>query len=356
MNAPQGCKGVNMEARIRLEPLKRVPVILLCILFLSLSAIAQVCRSSGSSSFNRNLALAQQGDAAAQLKVAKAFYNGIKANRSYYDAFKWFEVAANSGSVEAKAWLGSCYLFGLGVNPDANRGKDLIEAAANAGNPVGTRFLGLMYQTGQGLPRDTAKAISLLKKAAEQGDSYSFSALGLIYRNGIGVERNGIIAKNMFEKGAALGDGWSLLHLGEEYATGELPTRRNKDYIKALELYSAAMRTGNPIAPFRIAKLYETGTFGKPELDRIFACYQQSAIRGLAPAQVEVGKAYERGIGTEVNLLEAYVWYSLSSERKNREGDQLLEQLIDRLSHEQITKARAILVQRRKVTGRILAR
>lgn len=349
-----------MEVRIRLAPVKRTLVILLCILFLALTATAQVCRISGSSSFTRSLSrdltAAQHGDVGAQLRAAKAFYNGVKTTRSYYDAFKWFEVAANSGSLEAKAWLGSSYLFGLGVKSDETRGKELIEVAANAGNPVGIRFLGLMYQTGQGVPRDTSKAISLLKKASEQGDGYSFTALGLIYRNGIGVERNGAIAKSMFEQGAALGDGWSLLHLGEEYATGELPSGRNKDYTKAFELYSAAVRTGNPIAPFRIGKLYETGAFGKPEPPVIFACYQASAIRGFAVAQLEVAKAYERGIGTEANPLEAYVWYSLSSERRNREAFQLREQLMDKLSYEQITEARAILVKRRKVTGRILAR
>ena len=123
-----------------------------------------------------------------------------------------------------------------------------------------------------------------------------------------------------------------------------------------MELYSAAGRTGNPVAPFRIGKLYEAGNFGKPELDKIFACYQISAIRGFAPAQVEVGKAYERGIGTEVNPLEAYVWYSLSSERRNPEAVQLLDQLSDKLNYQQITEARAILVKRRKITGRILAR
>jgi len=346
---------MNIEVRTRLEPLKRASVVLLCILFLSLSAIAQVCRIAGPSSLDGAMAAAERGDVGAALRVAKAFHNGgFRAERSYYDAFKWFEIAANSGSVEAKAWLGSCYLFGLGVKPDLGRGKDLIEAAANEGNPVGTRFLGLMYRRGIALPRDYPKAISLLRKAAEQGDGYSFNALGEIYQHGVGVERNLKTAKSMFEKGASLGDGWALLHLGEIYATGEPSTGRNKDYTKALEFYSGAVRAGNPIAAFRIGKLYETGTFGNPERNKIFACYQQSAIRGFAVAQLQVGKAYERGVGTEENPLEAYVWYSLSSERHNREATTLRESLMDKLSSEQITEARALLVKRRKVTGRII--
>jgi len=346
---------MNIEVRTRLEPLTRASVILLCILFFSFSATAQTCRISGPTSVDGVVAAAQRGDAGAALRVAKAFYNGgVRAEQSYYDAFKWFEAAANSGSVEAKAWLGSCYLFGFGTRPDLNRGKDLIESAANEGNPVGTRFLGMMYRRGVGVPRDYAKAISLLTKAAEQGDGYSYNALGEIYQHGFTVERNREAAKSMFEKGAALGDGWALLHLGEIYATGEPSTRRNKDYAKALELYSAAMRAGNPIAPFRIGKLYESGKFGNPERSKIFACYQQSAIRGFPIAQLAVGKAYEHGIGTEVNSVEAYVWYSLSSERSNREAFNLRDSLIDRLSYNQMTEARALLVKRRKMTGRIM--
>lgn len=348
---------MNIKVRTRSEPFKHALGILLCLFFLSLSSSAQDCkRIAGPSTFDRDLLAAQQGDTVAALKTGKAFYNGVRAKRSYYDAAKWFEVAANGGSAEAKAWLGASYLFGLGVKTDPMRGRDLIVAAADEGSPIGTRFLGLMYQTGQGMPRDYAKAISLLRKAADRGDGYSFNALGTTYKYGIGVERNGEIAKSMFEKGAAMGDSWALLHLGEIYATGELPTGRNRDLTKALELYSAATKAGNPLAPFRMGKLYETGTFGRPELSRIFACYQESAISGFAMAQVEVGKAYEHGIGTEVNPLEAYVWYSLAMERGNREASNLLEPLIDKLSYAQATEARALLRKRRELTGRILGR
>ena len=157
---------MNMKVRTRLDLLKRALVILFCISLLSISSIAQVCRSGSSSSNDRVQAAAQRGDPGAALKVAKAFYNGgVGSKRSYYNAFKWFEIAANSGSTEAKAWLGACYLFGLGVKPDLSRGKDLIEAAANEGSPVGARFLGLMYQRGIALPRDFPKAISLLRKS-----------------------------------------------------------------------------------------------------------------------------------------------------------------------------------------------
>jgi TPR repeat protein len=294
---------------------------------------------------------------AAGVRIAKAFFNGgVRAERSYSEAFKWFEVAANGGSPEAKAWLGASYLFGLGVAPDLLRGKDLIEAAANEGSPVATRFLGLMYLKGVAVHRDSAKAISLLRKAGDQGDGYSFNELGLAYRLGDGVEQNVETAKSMFEKGAALNDGWALLHLGELYAIGDLKTGKNKDLKKALQLYSAAQRAGNPIASFKLAKMHETGFFGKPQLDKIFACYQEAAIRGFGVAQVEVGKAYQYGIGTEANPLEAFVWYSLGSERGNREAARLLEPLIDKLSYEQMTEARALLVKRRKTTGRILGR
>ena len=160
----------------------------------------------------------------------------------------------------------------------------------------------------------------------------------------------------MFAQGAQLGDSWALLHLGEMYATGDLETGQKKDYATALRLYSESARAGNPIAPFRIGKLFETGAFGEPDLSKIFSYYQTSARRGFGLAQAQVGKAYDRGIGTEANPVEAYVWYSMAAAHGNKEAAALRDPLEDKLGFEQLKEASALLRSRRETTRRVLGR
>lgn len=54
---------------------------------------------------------ANAGDVQAELTVGKAYYGESNVRRNYREAVKWFVAAAGQGSVEAEAWLGSCYLY-----------------------------------------------------------------------------------------------------------------------------------------------------------------------------------------------------------------------------------------------------
>jgi Sel1 repeat len=95
------------------------------------------------------LAAANAGDRQSQLAVGKAYNGDGIVRRDYPEAVKWFTAAAALGSVEASAWLGSCYVYGHGVPQDMSQGTSLIEAAAGQNNPVGLRLLGIMYEEGE---------------------------------------------------------------------------------------------------------------------------------------------------------------------------------------------------------------
>ena len=54
----------------------------------------------------------------------------------YEIAFKWFEMAAKKGHVDAMDWLATCYLEGLGTEVSNAHGIEWLGRAAAAGHPI----------------------------------------------------------------------------------------------------------------------------------------------------------------------------------------------------------------------------
>lgn len=85
------------------------------------------------SDFERTKALAEQGDANAQINLGVMYYNGDGVKQDKTEALKWVAKAAEQGL--------ACAQYNLGV----------------------------MYENGQGVEKDYTKAVSWYKKAAVQG-------------------------------------------------------------------------------------------------------------------------------------------------------------------------------------------
>ena len=88
---------------------------------------------------------AEEGDAEAQLDLAKKYYDGEDLDQDYAQAFNWFQKAADQGNDDAQYYLGMC------------------------------------YRDGKGVKKDEKKAIYWLTKAAEQDDEDAQSELVNIY-------------------------------------------------------------------------------------------------------------------------------------------------------------------------------
>ena len=76
---------------------------------------------------------AESGDAKAQMRLARMYYNGDDMPKDYAKAAGWYQKAADQGIALAQY------------------------------------NLGMMYQNGEGVTKDAAKAAEWLKKAAAQG-------------------------------------------------------------------------------------------------------------------------------------------------------------------------------------------
>lgn len=299
---------------------------------------ASVAVPGATPSFLADLTAANNGDTAAQVRTGTAFLQGRGVYRNVSEAARLLQLASQSGSAEGKAWLGSMYLHGRGVTQDPSQALVLIQQSADANNPVGIRFLAMMYESGHGVPLNLAKAAALFAQAADQNDGRAIARLGQLYLRGAGVPRDVGKANALFTQSASLGDS-----LGETLLARA--TLRSGSAAAAFTLFSQAAAGGNRVAAFKAGQMLINGKGTPADPVRGVRFLRQSAISGFAPAQRALGKAFEHGIGVKVNLVNAFVLYSLADEQGDLPAKTLLTGVTSRLTPAQLQLAQAALAK-----------
>ena len=288
--------------------------------------------------FLADLAAANKGDATAQVRAGTAFLQGRGVYRNLTEAARLLQSATQGGSAEAKAWLGSMYLHGKGVKQDSARALTLIQQSADANNPVGLRFLGMMFESGQGVSIDLTKAAMLLGKAADLNDGHAMARLGQLYLRGAGVPRDVGKANALFAQSAALGDS-----LGQGLVARS--TLRSGSASVAFKLFVQSAQGGNRVAAFKAGQMLLTGQGTQANPEQGIRFLRQSALSGFAPAQRVLGKAFESGVGVKVNLVNAFVLYSLADEQGDVKAKTLLAEVTGQLNPAQVQQAHVSLAK-----------
>lgn len=122
-------------------------------------------------------------------------------------AMMFYKKAAEYGSIEAKAYVGSMYLHGDGcVEVNYNEAIKLLKEATRGGNARAANALGYMYANGYGVRVNDRKAHELFKKSAEKGDAEAMNNLAISYEEGIGVTPNQKRALEWYKKAAENGE------------------------------------------------------------------------------------------------------------------------------------------------------
>ena len=134
-----------------------------------------------------------------------------------------------------------------------------------------------------------ARALAELEPAAARGDARAQNALALLYRNGWGVPQ---------------------------------------DYDRAAALFERAADQGLSRAQHNLALLYQAG-LGVDRNDALAATWlKRAGRRGYVPSQSDLGYVYYVGQGVPRDLMRAYFWWTLASQRMDREAAQAREDII----------------------------
>lgn len=146
---------------------------ILSIVFLSLTFSTQTLANPDDwgmvQRFNKQKALADQGNVKAMYDVGKLYERGRGVKKDISKAAEFFQKSANSGYPSAQARLGILYFEGRGVKQNYKKALSFLNSAANKNVPSAQFQLANMYELGTGVNQNLHKAIEWYKKADKYG-------------------------------------------------------------------------------------------------------------------------------------------------------------------------------------------
>lgn len=115
-------------------------------------------------------------------------------------------------------------------------------------------------------------------------------------------------------------------------------------FEEARAAFWPAARSGNADAEELIGVMYALGLGVEQDYERAFEWYLRSAMKGHPGAQSGVGWYYEVGLGMPApDLTRAYLWYVLSAIGGDPDAAISQEEVVKKMSAEQIEKAHVLI-------------
>lgn len=125
--------------------------------------------ASPGTELQQTMALAEQGNAEAQVNLGILYHEGRGVPQDYAQAAMWYRKAAEQGNADAQLSLGIVYYEGQGVSQDYAQAAMLYRKAADQGNADAQYSLARMYGLGQGVEQNSFKAYLFSNISAANG-------------------------------------------------------------------------------------------------------------------------------------------------------------------------------------------
>ncbi len=259
---------------------------------------------------------------AADLDSAEAYYyiGGIHSRAEEYDeSIKSLEKAIELGNSMAKLALGDYYHFGIGVEKDNVKAKELFEEAVNEGCIESNVGLGWIYLTGDGVDADVSRAIEYFELATSGTEldwiCEAYRNLRDIYT---GYYDEKYKDENKVDENVAkieeLSSSWDPDYTGYN----GLAYEAIGNYDKALEWYQKA---DTSLSLYQIGWWYANGANGfEQDNTKAREYFEKAAGLGNTGAMDWIAYFYKKGIDVEKNIDTAIEWYEKQGEAGDGNG------------------------------------
>lgn len=313
-----------------------------------------------STEFKRQSFFAQQGNADAQVFIAKSYHSSaIKHNKDQCQANRWWTKAAAQNHPEAKQYLGDLFIQNhtlptcLSLSPAQIMDYTLF--ATEQGNYAGYAKLAENPQI------SVEQRIQYLENGALHDEPNALYALAIHY-----LRKNLPYSLHLLEKAAQLQHIEAQTFLGDIYA-GMTYTHKYTDYAKAVHWYTKAAQQKNLTAQKNLGLMYLYGQGSKQNYDQAAYWLKQAsaqhdkeaqltlamlvllekgilsatygtknekfklistlAQQGYIEAQVELARLYLFGISIPQNYTKAAEWFQIAANQSDRLAKYQLGQL-----------------------------
>lgn len=204
------------------------------------------------------------------------------------EAFGLFMRASEKGNLEAQAFVGICYNYGVGVKKNEKEAYKWIVSAAEQGQVNAIFELAYFYERGIVVKRDMDEAIRLYMLAAEQGFPAAQYTIGYFY------------------------------YIGEAF---------KRNYVKAFEYFLKSAENGYPDGMLTVGWCYATGEGTILDGEKALEWFMYAAMYDVEGAAYNVGLCYLEGFGTEKDKKEAIAWLEYAAEQGDKDAIELLDEL-----------------------------
>lgn len=225
--------------------------------------------------------------------------------------------------------LGSMYYGGEAVAVNKAEAAKWYEKAAQNGSITAMKYMYSMYTSGDGITADPVTARLYLLQAADAGDEESLLNIALAYLNGYGVAVDYNMAEQYFSKILDIPNGYNKqgAEKGDKLAQFQyaliLYNSHKNDSLAFYYLEQSAKQNYDQ-AQYYLGSLYLVGNETlKQDYNKAFGWFVSSANLGNANAQNNLAAMYATGQGAEVNLKLAAYWCGLSINNGNQAAVQL---------------------------------
>jgi TPR repeat protein len=116
---------------------------------------------------------------------------------------------------------------------------------------------------------------------------------------------------------AKSGDAMARYRLGQMYRKGR---GVKKDAAMAEDWYRKAADAGHPGAQYRVGQALRKGKGAKKDPAAAAGWYRKAAEQGHRQAQMKLGDLYRRGEGVPKDLVRAHMWVSLATAEKRSDA------------------------------------
>ena len=226
--------------------------------------------------FGRYKRLSDEGCACAQFRISDIYEKSIELPNSAEKAFKACLKAADDG-------------YRLAVD----RLKSYYEE---------TPVIAAKYHEAQETEEDAEKAFSLYRRAAERGDTYSMQRLQKLYSKGDGTEQDEYEAYKWGCRCRAAGVSKKYVAQGSHW---RYPKVADED--RCAVYY--AEHISETESAYYLGVCCETGYGVARNPQKAFVLYREAVKRDYKWAHYALGRCYEKGCGTEINIQAAAEHY-----------------------------------------------
>ncbi|ACC97991.1 Sel1 domain protein repeat-containing protein [Elusimicrobium minutum Pei191] len=286
---------------------------------------------------------AKKGDAEAQLKIAKAYFDGLEGMPLNYEkGFYWAQKSAKGGNNDALREVGFSYLNARGVKRDFRTALKHLTNAADSGNVQAMLDIAALYydlkkpreeyewyekaaasgaEAGMQIlvdrycyaaRKDGEKCLIWLTKLADGGSIEAMKQLAQIYEKGEITAKTLEKTEYWYERAAQAGDVEAMSLVGQAYALGSMHT---KDAKLAFKWNLEAAKQGNEKAIFALCSSYIYGQFTSKDMKKAVEWCTKAAEKNSVKAMYYLGIIYERPYApVKKDLPKAVSWFTKAAQ------------------------------------------